>query len=214
MHEREQEHQEARLGKQEQTSATEHERHSSRERPTNLSPKIYVASLSDYNAGRLHGEWIDADQTEDEIFSEINAMLARSREPGAEEFAIHDFDNFGAVRIQEYESIERVVRIARGLTEHGAAFGYWANRCLNETPSDEFESELDRFGEAFLGQWESEGAFAESVLDDHGIEAMLDAAVPAGLRPYVTVDVASFARDLSTDLWTAQDSAGIWAFWA
>ena len=25
-------------------------------------PRIYVASLSDYNAGRLHGEWIDADQ--------------------------------------------------------------------------------------------------------------------------------------------------------
>lgn len=40
--------------------------------------RIYVASLADYNAGRLHGEWIDAHQTADELHSAVTAMLAAS----------------------------------------------------------------------------------------------------------------------------------------
>ena len=44
--------------------------------PQHLSgtPRIYVASLSDYNAGHLHGRWIDADQDPDAIREEIAAM--------------------------------------------------------------------------------------------------------------------------------------------
>jgi Antirestriction protein (ArdA) len=30
------------------------------------APRIYVACLAAYNNGRLHGEWIDADQPADE----------------------------------------------------------------------------------------------------------------------------------------------------
>ena len=45
------------------------------------SPRIYVASLSDYNAGNLHGVWIDADQDEDAIQEEIAAMLRESKHP-------------------------------------------------------------------------------------------------------------------------------------
>jgi len=52
--------------------------------------RIYVASLSDYNAGRLHGAWIDATQDADEIEAEVQEMLAASPEPIAEEWAIHD----------------------------------------------------------------------------------------------------------------------------
>ena len=36
-----------------------------------LEPRIYVASLSDYNAGRLHGTWINASYGADEIREEI-----------------------------------------------------------------------------------------------------------------------------------------------
>ena len=45
-----------------------------------LIPRIYVASLSDYSAGRLHGVWIDcAGKTEDALWDEVRAMLAASR---------------------------------------------------------------------------------------------------------------------------------------
>ena len=177
-----------------------------------LTPRIYVASLSDYNAGRLHGEWIDAEQSKQAIFSEIEAMLARSREPSAEEFAIHDYEGFSGLRIDEYESIDRVVRLAAGLADHGVAFAHWARRCSEEVSAKEWESELDRFSDAFLGVWESEQAYAEELLAEQGITEILDATVPAGLRPYVTVDYVAFASELFGELWSVRDSAGVWVF--
>ena len=38
-------------------------------------PRIYVASLSDYNDGRLHGAWIEADVAPEEIERSIHTML-------------------------------------------------------------------------------------------------------------------------------------------
>lgn len=43
-------------------------------------PRIYVASLADYNAGVLHGAWIDATDA-DTIQDEVNAMLRASKHP-------------------------------------------------------------------------------------------------------------------------------------
>ena len=44
--------------------------------------RIYVASLSDYNAGILLGEWIDLDGKDaDDVQGEIAAMLRKSRHP-------------------------------------------------------------------------------------------------------------------------------------
>src|SRR5205085_7828465 len=89
------------------------------EAATPPAPRIYVASLSDYNAGRLHGAWIDATQDPAQIHENIAAMLAAGREPPAEEWAIHDYDNFGPVHLSEYEDIAAVSRIGRGIAEHG-----------------------------------------------------------------------------------------------
>ena len=72
---------------------------------TNVSPdyQIYIASLSDYNAGILHGEWINLEGLSvDDIQDKINAILKASPiakkygEP-AEEWAIHDFE-LGGIR--------------------------------------------------------------------------------------------------------------------
>ena len=43
---------------------------------TETTPRIYVASLADYNSGRLLGRWIDADQPVEDIHREIAEMLA------------------------------------------------------------------------------------------------------------------------------------------
>lgn len=57
------------------------------------SPRIYVACLSSYNAGRLYGRWIElAGMDGDDIRAEIDAMLKDSPMPGAEEYAVHDFE--------------------------------------------------------------------------------------------------------------------------
>ena len=93
----------------------EHEQHTERdetheaEANPEVEPRdrlrIYVASLSDYNAGRLHGAWIDAAQEPEQIEAEIAWMLKQSPEPIAEEWAIHDHEGFGGVRLSEYEQV-------------------------------------------------------------------------------------------------------------
>lgn len=46
-----------------------------------ILPRIYVVSLSDYNAGVLHGRWIRADQPVEDIYAEVEDMLKQSRYP-------------------------------------------------------------------------------------------------------------------------------------
>lgn len=173
-----------------------------------LAPSIYVASLADYNNGTLHGRWINAAREAEAIYADIRAMLAQSREENAEEFAIHDSDQFGTCRIQEFDSIELVSRIARGIKEHGGAFAAWAN-------TNEGESEyLDNFDEAYLGHYDSAQAFAEQMADDLGYTDEL-AKLPESLQPYIHFDSATLASDMEMggDIDVAPDpSGGVWIF--
>jgi antirestriction protein len=86
------------------------EQHEAEQRDT---PRIWVCSLSDYNAGHLHGAWIDAAREPEEIWEEVNAMLAASTQPGAEEIGIFDHDGFEGVAISEWEPIEMIARLAQ-----------------------------------------------------------------------------------------------------
>src|SRR5687768_7754754 len=82
------------------------------------TPRIYVACLAAYNAGTLHGEWLDADQSAEELHEAIRGMLSKSPKPGAEEWAIHDYHNFGDIKLSEHESLENVAALAELITEH------------------------------------------------------------------------------------------------
>ncbi|MEK6832724.1 MAG: antirestriction protein ArdA [Nanoarchaeota archaeon] len=126
-----------------------------------LCPRIYVASLADYNNGNLHGIWIDLDENTDvdEVFEKINKMLSESKYPVAEEFAIHDYDDFGGMEINENESIENVVEMANYLTKHGEAFALWSNNVG-------FEGAKDNFEEAYVGHYDSKKQYAEQFADD------------------------------------------------
>jgi antirestriction protein len=171
-------------------------------------PRVYVASLSDYNAGRLHGAWIEADQDADALAQVVRAMLATSLEPGAEEWAIHDNEGFGPLRLSEYESLETISRLGLGLAEHGPAFAAWAA----VTASD--QETLERFEEAYRGRWDSVEAYAEELLDDVGATEAL-AQVPEWLQPYLSLDVSGFARDLELggDVFTTETGdGGVWIF--
>lgn len=153
------------------------------------APRIYVASLSDYNAGRLHGRWIDAHQPAEDIETEIQEMLAESLEPGAEEWAIHDYEGFGTLAVHEYESLEFVGDVAAGIAEHGEAFAVFAE--VAERDSDR----LPLFEQMYRGTWESVEAYAEHLLEDLGVEEHL-AQLPEWVRPYVSVDVEALAEEL------------------
>ena len=85
------------------------------------TPKIYIACLSAYVSGYLHGKWVDATLDVEDIQEEIKEILSTSPVPDAEEHAIHDYDNFyeAGSYLGEYPDLEKVVEVARMIEEHG-----------------------------------------------------------------------------------------------
>ena len=81
--------------------------------------RVYVADLAAYNNGYLHGFWIDATLELGEIQDQVNEMLkATPLDEKAEEYAIHDYEGFGAYKVGEYEGLESVHEVACFLEEH------------------------------------------------------------------------------------------------
>lgn len=125
-------------------------------------PRIYVASLSDYNAGRLHGEWIDANQTADEIQADVEAMLACSPERVTCQWCGRRFrtvtgGRFGGWKVHTEEPADRYGERRLHLAE-GAAAEEWAIH------------DYEGFGPLGIGEWESfetVAALAEGY-NDHG----------------------------------------------
>ena len=146
---------------------------------TTDTPRIYVACLKSYNAGKLHGRWIDATDTE-KIHEDIQEMLAETK---GEEWAIHDYENFGGLTISEYENIDGVVRICELIEEHGEAFAVFADH------EGVKYATVDRFEEAYCGQWDSEKDYAENLFDELYVHE-----VPNHIASYI--DYEAFARDL------------------
>jgi antirestriction protein len=173
------------------------------------TPRIYVASLSDYIDGRLHGKWVSAAVGHEELEAEVQAMLATSPTGDAEEFAIFDFEGFGPVRLGEYESLHTVATIANGIAEHGSAFAHWAA----QVGTSDAEG-LNAFEDAYRGHWESVEAYAENLLDDLGANLFIYEAVPDYLQPYIKLDVEGFARDLELggDISTSDGDGGVYIF--
>ena len=174
-------------------------------------PRIYVASLADYVAGRLHGSWLEVSGDADELAEGVAAMLAGSRLPGAEEWAIHDYEGFGPLRLGEYETLETVARLARAIAEHGPAPMHWADLVSNTD-----EATLDEFDNVYQGHWESLTAFADSLWDDCGYEGVLDEVIPEGLRSYVRFDAEAYARDLELGgfIVSSEGDGGVYIFGA
>ncbi len=125
------------------------------------APRIYVASLSDYNSGRLHGKWIDASQTAREIHEEIRMMLTKSKEPNAEEWAIHDFEGFCFWKPCESESLETISRVAELIGEYGEVI----TALVEDYGADEAETYYE---ENYQGEFESLEDWAYLMIEECG----------------------------------------------
>lgn len=131
-------------------------------------PAIYVASLADYNNGRLHGTWIDATVGTDAIYEKIQAMLATSEEFAPKEFAIHDYEGFGSKRLGEYESIEYIAALAEGIQRHGEAFAAWVDYSGLDM------EDWQHFEDAYLGEYRDLEAYADHIVDELGWREQVD----------------------------------------
>ena len=153
---------------------------------TVVKNRIYVACLASYNAGKLHGTWIDLDfKLVDEVQREIELMLKASSEPCAEEYAIHDFEG---IKCEEYENIATIVLKVQTLNEledsQKAAFLAFLNHDNSVT--------IDNFRDAYKGRWDSEKEYAIHLFDELYLDEM-----PDHLTHYI--DYESFRRDLFMD---------------
>ncbi len=182
-------------------------------------PRIYVASLSDYNAGILHGRWLWADSSSDALDEGIAEMLAESpttKRYGdvAEEWAIHDYEGFGPVRLGEYETLEHVSALAKGITAHGEAFASFADTLGSIDPE-----QLSEFEDRYLGEHGSLTAFGESLLEDMGIDLDRILAEADGMfgliASYIHIDIPRWVRDMEIggEITTAPSPSGIYVFW-
>lgn len=155
-------------------------------------PSIYVASLSDYNDGELHGRWIDATLGVDHIEEQVAEMLKSSpfaaskfaRQWGlvSEEWAIHDHSGFSGLKIGEWEQFETVANLAEQLEEHGEPFAAFVAA---------FDSDqLDEFSDRYRGEWESVEQFAAQWTENTG--GLI------GVSEYLQnhIDWSSVARDM------------------
>jgi antirestriction protein len=150
---------------------------------------IYIASLSDYNSGRLVGEWveIDANTTADDLYEAAAAVLAAG-EPGAEEFAVHDTDGFPAGLLGEYDSLERYAAYGAFLAGDNAdeRFAF-----VDNDGSYDVDSLESAFIDSYIGTYNDIEDYATERLDALGA---FDALLALDLDGYL--DVSSYARDL------------------
>ena len=160
-------------------------------------PAIYVASLSDYNGGILHGCWISCCYGVDHVWCEVHHMLAASpyaKKYGdkAEEWAIHDYSGFEGIDISEWASFDHACELAQALEEHGEAFAAY----YGLFPSNDIESCVSAFEDAFCGVYDSELDYAYELADE-----MIPHDAPDFLTRYF--DYEAFARDLFIDGYTS-----------
>ncbi len=146
-----------------------------------LNPRIYVACLAAYNNGHLHGAWIDASDDLDAMRAQVASMLASSPIPDAEEYAIHDYEDFGDYGLSEYDGLERAHNIALFLADTGKLGAMLLRHFCGDL--DDAQNAL----EENAGCYESVADFAQELTE----EAV---SIPESLRFYI--DYEAMARDM------------------
>lgn len=176
------------------------------------TPRIYVADLAAYNAGHLHGKWLDldADTTVEELHQQVQAILNEGtrlyrRETLSihEEWAIHDYEGFGPIRVEEYTSLESVVGHVQRMGEESRKYFAWVE-ARGVSDGDNFDPDM------VSGPYESVSdyfdQYLENVYGDVDVETVLvkagvDARAAEGLSGLLTwIDADQFVRDSGNPL--------------
>lgn len=161
--------------------------------------KIYVACLASYNNGILHGAWIVPSSDEKELQKQINEILKTSRQPFAEEWAIHDYDNFH--NLGEYPSIENICKVQKAIEEYGHELVNAYLQYNNDIDS------LENIDDLYAGHYASFDQYS----DEYVIDCDQFNNIPEHLQYYF--DFEKYARDLQSDYYVIESSNyGVYIF--
>lgn len=188
-------------------------------------PRFYAACLASYNAGTLHGAWVDASTDVDAMQEEINAMLRASPHPNvmvedpatgeevpsAEEYAVHDYDGLPS-SLGEFPGLEVIAAYAelleaaedRDIPEDVVA------ELVEGSDLAGIERAKDTIEDEYQGAFDSLADWAEDFEDSTG--GMHD--VPERLQGYI--DFAAIGRDaeLGGDIRAIRgDDGRLYVFW-
>jgi antirestriction protein len=144
-------------------------------------PRVYVACLAAYNAGCLHGCWIEVGEP-DQMRAAVRAMLAASPEPGAEEHALHDHEGFEGAALSEWMGFDALCALADFIVEHGPL-----GAALYRHFGEDMDAAMAAFGN-YAGMYRSLAEFAEELTRETGV------TIPDALQHYI--DWEAMGRDL------------------
>lgn len=172
-------------------------------------PRFYAACLSSYNNGILHGAWIDASESVEEMAESISEMLEKSPTVDAEEWAIHDSEGLG-LDLGEHVGLGEVARRVR-IVEVADENGVPPEVLLEAMTEDGTDADPSDFvSDRYQGQYDTWEHFAEELWIDCG---KLD-RVSEEVSQYI--DWEAVGRDLrySGDFFAYDDDCGrIHIFW-
>lgn len=146
---------------------------------------MFVASLSDYDAGDRHGCWIElAGNTPEGVQKEIANMLKESKYPNAEEWAIQEYGTALLLRLGGHPTISDLIDFCDAWEEYGDAWKAYAE-CVGY-----HYATAEGFQTDYAGEARSEDAWVRDYIDSIG---MLD-EMPRELQAHF--DYESYLNDL------------------
>lgn len=155
--------------------------------------RVYVGTYQKYNNGSIDGAWIDLKNfTDKEEFN--NACRELHKDEDDLEFMFQDWENIPDELIDEAWISPNVFKLIQAAeadfnsdTEIDAFF-VWMND-TNQDYAEDADVLVERFHDAYEGEYASEEDFARHIFDEYGIFDKM-----GGLAMYFDYD--AFARDL------------------
>lgn len=146
---------------------------------------IYVGTYGKYAEGSIFGKWLSlADFSDyDEFIDACKALHADEQSP---ELMFQDWEYIPEGFISECSLNPTFFELRDELTaDEEEAFTEWIN--YTGEPVEDAEKAVERFRDAYCGEWNSEEVFAEELFSECY-------EVPENIRYYI--DYQAFARDL------------------
>jgi antirestriction protein len=164
--------------------------------------KVWVGCLACYNEGKLIGRWVDAIDAGEKSPEDVHGMPTHH-----EELWCLDVDDSTGLFLTGEMSPGEAQRIAEGaqrLEDDGIDAKALAAFLSNEhrTLADCDDDAIERFEDAYRGEWDTERDFAENEAADCGLIARKVE------WPYTCVDWEAATRELMFDYWSVSAGGG------
>ena len=165
----------------------------------NTYPRAWIGSIAAYNAGQLHGRWVDLDC--EVAFEEACSEILSSSPVKGEELWAYDTEDLPISGERSPADALRLGLIVEGCPDYPAEA---IAHALDHLPADADAHAVNRHLEdAFAGTWESAAEFAEDLVCQ-------TSEIPDHLAHYI--DWEKYARDLDC-VFIQRDGGGVVAIY-